>query len=122
MIVYLFYCRAYKKLLALSKCKLSITRQYIEELLKYKNDVSLNEEFNNWEVPRFYHISVDLLKKNNVTHPRHYGIVINQLKSIWADHNFNITLNELEKTIPDILIKINNFDFKKSKKIKISSN
>jgi hypothetical protein len=97
--------RKYQKLLLLTKAKQTVMREYIIELLKYENDEELLNSFKNWEVPKFYHIAIPMLNRNGANLPKFYAMIINELKTIWAEHDFKLSIEEIEKLIPDAAAK-----------------
>lgn len=106
-----------------AKTKPKVIREYIVEILKYRNDLELLEDFNKWEMPRFPFVTTAVLNKNGVLIPKMYGVVLNALKDYWANNKFDVKLEELEKQIPIIMNNINVADiqyekFTKTKKIK----
>ncbi|KAF6209911.1 hypothetical protein GE061_015665 [Apolygus lucorum] len=82
--------------------KLSDTRQFIMELFKYTSKLALLQEFENWEPPKFP-INGFILKEKNVPVGNPLGKVLKALKESWVDSNYEKTLDDLVKEIPDVM-------------------
>lgn len=76
--------------------------EYVKELLKYKGEEKLLEEFCRWEVPRFP-VGGKILKENGVPPGKLYGPIMNQLKDIWIDSEYKKTAEDLVQLIPNII-------------------
>lgn len=94
----------YQNLLAKSKSKQRDVKEWILEVLKYNNS-PLVEEFKNWDVPKFP-VNGIMLREAGVEAGRTMGNVMNELKYYWADHEFNVSAEELMKLVPDICSKL----------------
>lgn len=101
-----------------SKIKERIVREYVAEVLKYRNNDKILKVFNRWVAPIFPRVEVSTLNKNGVTTPKLYSVVINGLKNYWADHNFQISDEDIAREIPIILDNINLYKSEFSKKNK----
>ncbi|CAG0917859.1 unnamed protein product [Notodromas monacha] len=78
-------------------------RKWILELMKYQGaNASLREEFEAWQMPRFP-VNGHTLVQHKVPRGKLMSVVLSKLKNHWKDNDFNATLEELEKKIPDIL-------------------
>lgn len=86
--------------------------EYVRELLKYRGDENLLQQFNNWEVPRFP-INGKILKEAGVPPGKMYGSIINKLKDIWIDSEYKQSTDDLVKHIPNIME-----EFEKHKRMK----
>lgn len=75
---------------------------YVCEVLKYRGEMSLLEQFNKWEVPQFP-INGKILKDAGVPAGKLFGRVINRLKDLWIDNEYKQTAEDLVKLIPDII-------------------
>lgn len=95
----------YEKLVLNTKIKQKDAVDYVREVLKYRGDEKLLEEFNGWEIPRFP-MSGKILKDNGVPPGKMYGAIISKLKDIWIDNNYMQTADDLAKLIPGIIEKI----------------
>lgn len=91
----------YQQLMVKSKAKASDVHKWIVEVLKYNNSPHL-EEFRNWSLPKFP-VSGNMLKQKGVEGGRFMGLVIYELKNIWAENDFNLAAEELLKQVPHIL-------------------
>ncbi|GBP24287.1 CCA tRNA nucleotidyltransferase 1, mitochondrial [Eumeta japonica] len=92
----------YEKLVLNSKVKQKDAVEYVTELLKYKGDEKLLNDFTNWVIPKFP-ITGRTLKENGVPPGSLYGQVINILKDIWIESEYKETEESLIKHIPDIV-------------------
>lgn len=90
----------YQKLLAKSKSKQKDVKEWIVQVLKYNNS-PLVEEFQNWDLPKFP-VNGIMLKEAGVEPGRSMGNVMNELKYYWADHEFDVSAEELMKLVPEI--------------------
>ncbi|XP_063539129.1 CCA tRNA nucleotidyltransferase 1, mitochondrial [Cydia strobilella] len=95
----------YEKLVLNTKIKQKDAVDYVREVLKYRGDEKLLEEFNRWEIPRFP-MSGKILKDNGVPPGKMYGAIISKLKDVWIDNNYMQTADDLAKLIPVIIEKI----------------
>lgn len=91
----------FQKLAINSRVKLSDTRFYIEQIIKY-NDFPFLMEFRNWVMPRFP-VSGTHLVDAGVRPGRPMGRVMDQLKSRWAESNFTLTHEDLIRAVPDVI-------------------
>ncbi|KAF2895811.1 hypothetical protein ILUMI_10377 [Ignelater luminosus] len=91
----------YQQLMVKCKAKTSDVHEWIVEVLKYNNSPHL-EEFQNWSLPKFP-VSGNMLKQKGVEGGRFMGLVMNELKNIWAENDFNLSAEELLKQVPHIL-------------------
>lgn len=94
----------YQKLLVKSKSKQKDVKEWILEVLKYSNSPHI-EEFRNWDVPKFP-VNGIMLKDAGVEAGRFMGHIMNELKYFWADHEFDVSAEELMKLVPDIRNKL----------------
>ncbi|XP_069681906.1 CCA tRNA nucleotidyltransferase 1, mitochondrial isoform X2 [Periplaneta americana] len=92
----------YQLLVVNSKGKVSDTREWVIEVLKYRGDISLRNEFELWNMPKFP-LSGNILKERGVQGGKIMGSVIQKLKQTWAESNFTLSSEDLLKMLPDIL-------------------
>ena len=85
-----------------SKAKIQDTRLFVEQLLLYRGEAELAEQFKQWELPRFP-VKGDQLKQAGCPPGRLMSVVLNKLKTLWKEGNFEISSDELVKAIPGIL-------------------
>ncbi|CAB3245707.1 unnamed protein product [Arctia plantaginis] len=104
----------YEKLVLNSKIKQKDAIEYVKEVLKYRGDEKLLEDFNKWEVPRFP-VSGKLLKNAGVPPGKMYGPIISRLKDMWIENEYKQTASDLVKYIPDILEEFGNNKLKHAK-------
>lgn len=94
---------SYKKLIVYTKAKVSDSKEWVLELLKYKNELNFINDIQSWNVPKFP-VSGIQLSELGVPGGKKMGAVIDSLKLIWADSEFKLTDKELvEQHLPDVL-------------------
>lgn len=94
--------KPYKKLLLFSKTKTNDTKEFILEVLRYRGDAQMLEEFSKWVVPRFP-ISGTLLKEKGVPGGKVMGIIMLKLKEHWVESDFTLAQEELLILVPELL-------------------
>ncbi|XP_050315970.1 CCA tRNA nucleotidyltransferase 1, mitochondrial isoform X2 [Anthonomus grandis grandis] len=94
----------YQQLVVKSKSKPNVIRQYVIEVLKYNNSPYL-EEFEKWEIPSFP-INGTMLKENGVDTGRIMGLMMHELKNIWADSEFQLSTSEILDNISMVKAKL----------------
>ncbi|XP_026745361.1 CCA tRNA nucleotidyltransferase 1, mitochondrial-like [Trichoplusia ni] len=104
----------YEKLVLNTKIKQKDAIEYVREVLKYRGDENLLEQFNKWEVPRFP-ISGKMLKEAGVPPGRMYGPIISKIKEMWIDNEYKQSEAELVKIIPNIIEEFSNNKIKNNK-------
>ncbi|XP_041969454.1 CCA tRNA nucleotidyltransferase 1, mitochondrial isoform X2 [Aricia agestis] len=92
----------YEKFVLTSKIKQKDMIDYVCELLKYKGEEVLLEEFKKWEIPKFP-INGKILKENGVPPGTMYGPIINKLKNLWIENQYKQSADDLVKFIPSII-------------------
>lgn len=97
--------RHYKKLIVLSGKNQNVNKEYVLELLKYNNKRELFEELQVWIPPRFP-VNGVMLQTHGVPAGKRIGLVLERLKTIWAEGNFEISPDDLLKELPDVLKKL----------------
>lgn len=108
--------RTYKKL----SLQPIVKREYIEEFLRYLGKKELYEEFKNWKTPHFQ-INGNILKEKGCPTGKAIGVVMTKLKTIWADNNFNTSVDELlDNHLPKVLEEIKSEISSSNKKLKLS--
>lgn len=91
----------YKELVMKSKSKLTFTKEWALEVLKYQNSPHINE-FETWTIPKFP-VNGALLKKEGIESGKFMGSVMNELKKLWIDSEFKLESDELMCSVPDIV-------------------
>ncbi|KAK5648244.1 hypothetical protein RI129_003136 [Pyrocoelia pectoralis] len=91
----------YQQLMVKTKNKISHVSEWIIEVLKYNNSPYL-EEFQNWKLPKFP-VTGNMLKEKGVDSGRFMGLVMNELRIVWAEDNFNPDAEDLLKNVPKIV-------------------
>lgn len=97
-----------------SKFKQKDVIEYVKEVLKYRGDEKLLEDFNKWPVPKFP-VSGKLLTTAGVPPGKLFGPVIGRLKEIWMENEYKQTANDLLQHVPDILQEFGCNKLKRSK-------
>ncbi|PSN35875.1 hypothetical protein C0J52_14861 [Blattella germanica] len=95
--------RPYQLLVVNCKTKISDTREWVRELLKYRGNIELLKEFDNWIMPRFPLNGNILIKEHGVPGGKSLGPVLNALKKKWVESDFQLSSDELLKSLPEIL-------------------
>lgn len=85
-----------------TKIKQKDAVDYVKEVLKYRGDEKLLNEFNNWEIPKFP-VNGKILKENGVPPGKMYGPIISKLKDLWIENNYKHTTEDLVKIIPSVI-------------------
>ncbi|XP_066262147.1 CCA tRNA nucleotidyltransferase 1, mitochondrial isoform X2 [Euwallacea similis] len=98
------YLLPYQQLIIKAKSKPLVIKQYALEVLKYNNSEYL-EELETWQIPHFP-INGAMLKERGVESGRFMGVVMQELKDIWADNQFKSSVEELLDCIPEVLEKL----------------
>ncbi|CAG9766572.1 unnamed protein product [Ceutorhynchus assimilis] len=94
----------YQQLIVKTKSKPLVIRQNVLEVLKYNNSPNL-KEFEAWQIPSFP-INGAMLKEKGVESGKIMGLVMHELKSIWADKDFKLDTDDLLENIPFVLDKL----------------
>ena len=94
--------RPYQFLAVDSKLKPQDTRSFIEQVLIYRGDVDLLQEFSQWTVPRFG-VTGHHLKEAGCPPGKMMSLVLGKLKDEWKEQEFKIDVEELVKRIPSVL-------------------
>jgi len=81
-----------------------IQRDYVEQLLKYSDKQELYNQLKSWVKPNFP-IRGNALAEHGLKGIR-LGLVMDELKLLWADSDFQLSHDDLVKKIPDVLEKI----------------
>jgi len=109
--------RPYQYLLVDSRSKMADTRLYISEVLKYRGEFDLLDEFNSWDMPRFP-VTGHHLKENGCPPGKAMSVVLTKLKDKWKESNFSLSLEALVELIPQVLDSISVDDLKAAPPIK----
>lgn len=107
----MFLFRPYEKIVLNAKIKQKQEEEaaYVREVLKYRGEEELLEQFNNWEIPRFP-INGKILKDAGVPAGKTYGRIIDKLKNLWIENNYQQNAEDLVKHIPDIIKQLDSND------------
>ena len=92
--------RPYQKMLLKTIGKASDVREFVYELLRYKGQLKLLEDFEKWD-SRFP-ITGGMIKPH-VTNPKVIGDVISKLKDIYLENNCEMSVEKLESHIPSVV-------------------
>lgn len=66
----------------------------MEQLLKYKHKTELYKSLKAWEMPKFP-ITGYILRERGCPSNKKMGLIMSQLKTIWANSNFTLSAEEL---------------------------
>lgn len=78
-------------------------REFVEELLKYSNELELYNELKAWQTPRFP-LTGSILKQHGLNADKRMGMIMTALRSIWIDSDFSISGDELLKNhLPQVI-------------------
>lgn len=76
-------------------------RDYVEQLLKYTNKLEIYNQLRAWQTPSFP-VNGNMLKGHGLVGKK-VGLVISELRLLWADSDFKLTADELLEKLPTIL-------------------
>ena len=82
-----------------SKNKHKDVRKYIEEVMKYRGEKELLQEWLNWEPPIFPVSGKDLMSYN-CPKGRMFTMVLDILKKHWKDSDFKLSKDSLLELLP----------------------
>merc|ERR1711915_1039768 len=94
--------RPYQFMAVDSKAKPQDTRLFIDQVLKYRGSTDLANEFSSWEMPRFG-VTGNHLKEAGCPQGKIMSVVLGKLKDVWKESDFEISVDELLKQIPQVL-------------------
>merc|ERR1712226_328214 len=94
--------RTYQWLAVDSKAKPQDTRLYIDQVLQYRGDLALAEQFSGWDPPRFP-VRGDHLKEAGCPPGKIMSVVLARLKQQWKESDFQIEVDELVARIPGVV-------------------
>lgn len=77
----------------------------IAELLKYRGESALLEEFQNWTPHRFPITGHDLFSKNVPKGPV-YAKTLNELRQVWKESNYSMSKEELVDRIEEVVKRV----------------
>jgi len=85
-----------------SKLKQENTRFFLEQVLKYRGDTALLQEFQDWTIPRFG-VTGNHLKEAGCPPGKFMSVVLTELKDRWKQSDFTVTPEDLISQIPSVL-------------------
>ncbi|CAH1971642.1 unnamed protein product [Acanthoscelides obtectus] len=91
----------YQQLVVKAKSKPIDTKKMALEVLKYNNSPHI-DEFEKWEIPKFP-VSGNMLKEKGVEGGRFMGVVMAELRQVWADGEFKLGAEELLTELPRVM-------------------
>ncbi|XP_050354036.1 CCA tRNA nucleotidyltransferase 1, mitochondrial isoform X1 [Nymphalis io] len=94
----------YEKIVLNTKIKQQDAYDYVVELLKYRGDEKLLEDFKKWIIPRFP-VNGKILKENGYMPGKMYSHIIYKLKDMWIESEYQLGIDDLVKLIPSIVDK-----------------
>jgi hypothetical protein len=107
----------YQYLLVDSTGKQEKTIEHICDLLKYKNEPNLLEEFSKWIPPALPVKGSDLVSMNIPKGPL-FKLTLDEVRQVWKYSYFTLTKEELLEKVPEIFEKVKATPRKKSPKPK----
>nr|CAH7764677.1 unnamed protein product [Callosobruchus chinensis] len=96
----------YQQLVVKAKSKPTDTKKMATEVLKYNNS-PYTEDFEKWEIPKFP-VSGTHLKEKGVEGGRFMGVVLAELRQVWAEGEFRLSAEELLEELPKVLTELAN--------------
>jgi len=105
--------RPYQFLAVDSKLKQENTRLFLEQVLKYRGETELLQEFQDWTIPRFA-VTGNHLKEAGCPQGKIMSLVLSELKDRWKQSDFTVTAEELICQIPSVL---DNIDVKQMQEL-----
>lgn len=90
----------FQKILVATKFKPKDVREWILEVLKYNGSPQISE-FEAWEAPKFP-VNGLMLKEAGVEPGKVMGLVMNELRHVWAEGEFSVSAEELLQQVPHI--------------------
>jgi len=94
--------RPYQYLMVDSKNKFNDTRLFISEVLKYRGDLDLCQQFMEWNPPKFS-VTGHHLKDAGCPPGKLMSVVLGKLKDQWKESNFEMSEATLVENIPSVL-------------------
>lgn len=92
----------YQQLILLQQTKKpNVLQEYVIELLRYRGEMQLLDEFERWTIPKFP-VNGTMLMKHMPIH-KMIGSVLTELKKIWIDADFKLTDEQLIEHVPSIV-------------------
>lgn len=85
-----------------SKAKPQDCKVWIEEVLKYENNLALLEEFSKWEPPKFP-VGGNDLKEAGCPQGKMFSAILQKMKETWKESDFTLGKEELMVDLPKIL-------------------
>lgn len=98
--------KKYKIKIIQNPSKQDVMKLYIEQLLMYKNERIILEEFEKW-IPLKCPISGNMIRRHGINDGKKVGIIIKKLVEYWADDDFKTSTNELLNLIPKVADELN---------------
>jgi len=94
--------RPYQLIQIHSKATFKHVHEWICEVLKYRGDIDLLEEFQNTQLPKFP-VNGNMLKDAGVKSGKQYSLLLKTLKDQWAESNFSLSKDELMSNLETVL-------------------
>lgn len=106
--------KKYKIKIIQNPSKQGVMKLYIEQLLMYKNERIILEEFEKWS-PLKFPISGNMIRQHGNNDGKKIGIIIKKLIEYWADDDFKTSTEELLNLIPKVENELSNNSMKQTK-------
>ncbi|KAI5706328.1 hypothetical protein M8J76_003747 [Diaphorina citri] len=97
--------RLYQNLLLFSKLKATTMREYIVELMKYKEKSELIKDFHKWRLPTFP-MNGNIIRQYGTVGGKDLGKVLQGLKEHWSANDFKLTREDLIRELPKIMTEL----------------
>lgn len=95
--------REFQRLIVVSKNQ--HIREYIIELFKFWDDTELLTQFLSWQLPKFP-VTRKMLIQKGMKDPHNVQNVLERMKILWMNSDYQLTAESLLNQIPDILSEI----------------
>jgi tRNA nucleotidyltransferase (CCA-adding enzyme) len=93
--------KKYKIKVIQNPSKQGVMKLYIEQLLMYKNERIILDEFEKW-TPLKFPISGNMIRTHGINDGKKVGIIMRKLVEYWADDDFKTSTEELLNLIPKV--------------------
>ncbi|KAK7590884.1 hypothetical protein V9T40_002497 [Parthenolecanium corni] len=94
--------KPYQYLLICTKLPKELMREYIIELLKFKDEEQLIKQFQSWTLPTIP-INGHDVKSAGVKNNKEIGTILEALTALWVESDFQLSKEELLQKLPGIL-------------------
>lgn len=106
IIIIPFFSRPFQQLCLQTISSVKLKKEYVLELLKYHGKRELYQQLLDWPIPQFP-IKGNVLIANGAPKGPKLGVVLDRLKIIWSNNQYNMTQEQLLEHLPAVLEEIN---------------